>query len=378
MGTDINTALLDRVDQLLEAGWYPADLVHATKRQFSQRTSCLVVACLAVHARRRQAVDRAPADWLDQLHDLGVFHRSRGTITGGAADPVPTWARQERQHPDDALPTAFEVLRFLLTLGRLPLLGPPPSKWPASNKGVTTAPTVAAGEVDPKMLNRVRALLAKAESTDFEEEADSFTSKAQELMTRHSIDAAMLSAATVVDGGVRRGVIIRRVHIDDPYADEKAMLLGAISEVNSVKCVWSPQAGFTTLVGFPVDVQLTDMLFTSLLVQATHASAEATAHDRRLRSPAFKRAFMVAFADRVAERLEQTRQHARADAQQQYGDQLLPVLSSRAAAVQEVFDEAFPNIVHGKARSYDARGWYAGRAAGDRADIGAGAAISKG
>lgn len=377
MGTDLNTTLLDLVDRLLEAGWYPADLVHATKRQFNQRTSRLVVACLAVHARRRQAVERAPQEWLDQLHELGVFHRSRSTITGGAADPVPTWARLEKLHPEEATPTALEVARFLATLGRLPLLGPPPSQWPASNKGAT-APTLLAGEVDPKMLTRVRALLAKAESTDFEEEADSFTAKAQELMTRHSIDAAMLSASTLVDGGLRRGVIIRRVHIDDPYADEKSMLLGAIADVNSVKCVWSPQAGFTTLVGFPVDVQLADLLFTSLLVQATHAAAEATAHDRRLRSPAFKRAFLVAFADRVAERLEQTRQHVRADAQQQYGDSLLPVLSSRAAAVQEVFDEAFPNVVHGKARSYDARGWYAGRAAGDRADIGAGAAIGSG
>ena len=377
MGTDLNSVLLDLVDRLLEAGWYPADLVHATKRQFSQRTSRLVVACLAVHARQRQAVERAPEDWLDQLHELGVFHRSRGTITGGAADPIPTWARLEKLHAEDATPTAMEVARFLATLGRLSLLGPPPSQWPASNKGVAARPQVV-GEVDAKMLNRVRALLAKAESTDFEEEAGAFTAKAQELMTRHSIDAAMLSASTMVDGGLRRGVVIRRVHIDDPYADEKSMLLGAIAEVNSVKCVWSPQAGFTTLVGFPVDVQLADLLFTSLLVQATHASAEATAHDRRLRSPAFKRAFMVAFADRVAERLEQTRQHVRADAQQQYGDSLLPVLSSRAAAVQEAFDEAFPSVTYGKARSYDARGWYAGRAAGDRADIGAGAALNRG
>jgi hypothetical protein len=38
-----------------------------------------------------------------------------------------------------------------------------------------------------KMLERVRALLAKADSTNFPEEAETFRAKADELMTRHSI-----------------------------------------------------------------------------------------------------------------------------------------------------------------------------------------------
>ena len=37
-----------------------------------------------------------------------------------------------------------------------------------------------------------RALLAQAESTTFEAEAESFTAKAQQLMARHAIDAAMV------------------------------------------------------------------------------------------------------------------------------------------------------------------------------------------
>lgn len=377
MSTDPTTQLHHIVEVLLDNGWQPADLVHVTKRRFSQRTSRLVAACIAVHSRRFDAPTRAPHEWLAQLHDLGVYHQARGTIIGGAGDPVAAWARQEKLHPDEVHPTAIEVVLFLRSLGRLQQLGPPPSKWPVSNKALPVTP-VAVGEVDPKLLNRVRGLLAKAESTNFEAEAAALTAKAQELMTRHSIDAAMLAAATVVDGGLRRGVIVRRVHIDDPYADEKSALLAAIAEVNSVQCVWQPQAGFSTMVGFPVDVQLTDLLFTSLLVQATHFSAEATAHDRRLRTASFKRAFMVAFADRVAERLEATRNTAQAGAQAQYGTGLLPVLAQRAAAVKEVFHETFPNITYGKPRSYDARGWHAGRAAGDRADLGAGAAIGQG
>jgi len=379
MGTDINTALVDIVDRALEAGWQPIDLVHATKRKFSQRTSRLVVACVAVHSRRQSAADRAPADWLDQLHTLGVYHRARGTIVGGAAEPVPTWARQEKVHPDDVAPTAGDVLVFLRSLRHLQQIGPLPSQWPASNKGTgggRPTATTPQGEVEPKLLNRVRALLAKAESTAFEAEAEAFTAKAQQLMTQHSIDVAMLAAATAL--GARRGVVVRRVHIDDPYADEKSVFLAAIARVNAVRCVWSPEAGFSTLIGFPVDVQLSDLLFTSLLVQATRSSAEATAHDRRLRTAAFRRAFMVAFADRVAERLDQSRRQATVDAGQHYGEGMLPVLAKREAEVDEVYREVFPKVVTRKARSYDAHGWHAGRAAGDRADIGAGAAIAAG
>ena len=44
------------------------------------------------------------------------------------------------------------------------------------------------------VLHKVRALLAKAEATPFDAEAEAFTSKAQELIARYRIDDALLSA----------------------------------------------------------------------------------------------------------------------------------------------------------------------------------------
>jgi hypothetical protein len=113
-------------------------------------------------------------------------------------------------------------------------------------------------------------------------------------------------------------------------------------------------------------------------VQATRASAEATAHDRNLRTASFKRAFLIAFADRVAERLQDSRNHVAAQAEQQYGSGLVPILADRKAAVEAAYTEAFPNVRMMPARRLNAHGWHAGRAAGDRADIGAGAAITEG
>ena len=370
------------LDAVLEGGWEPADVVHATRRAFTQRLGRLAAQYVAAHARQHQAVHRAPPRWLEQLAELGVLDPTDGRLTGGHADVLARWAKAERLHPADSLGGAVQFLAVLRTAGRLNPLLPPPSRWAASNAGNAYGPPGGAGttgEIDAKALRTIRALLAKAEATTFEAEADAFTAKAQELMARHSIDAAVLAAAAMGDGGrLSRGTEARRIHIDDPYADEKVGLLAAIGHVNSVTCVWASAAGFATVVGFPVDLQLTEVLFTSLLVQATHASSHATAHDARLRTASFRRAFLVAFAERVAERLEAATRHAAETAEAEYGSSLVPVLQHRQAAVQAAVEELFPDTVPMRSRRLDAAGYHAGRTAGDRADLGAGKPLPTG
>lgn len=369
-------AMQQLTESALEGGWQPADLVHVVKRECNVRTSRLMVAFIAEHSRRFDVPTRAPHEWLNQLQDLGVVDADRTTVVGGRGDLLARWARTERLHPEDALTAAVQVLTQLRHLPRLPIALTPPSKWGATNRGVMPTPRSTEG-VDAKALKLIRALLAKAEATTFEAEADAFTEKAQEMMTRYSIDAAVLASAAA-GSRTAAGVESRRVHIDNPYAEEKAGFLSAIASVNGVRSVWLPHAGFCTVMGFPVDLQLTDLLFTSLLVQATHASAVATSADRRLSTASFRRAFLVAFAHRIAERLESARSHVAAEAAQEYGDTLLPVLASREAAVEAAYAEAFPNATAMRSRRLNSAGWYAGRAAADAADIGAGAAITTG
>ncbi|MBI4932250.1 MAG: DUF2786 domain-containing protein [Actinobacteria bacterium] len=373
---EIDARLQGSIDNIFEHGWQPADLAHFVRRECSQRHVRLTLGLIARHSRQHDAVTRAPHEWLAQLDELGVYSPADGTIVGGHGVVVERWARTEKLDPDEAT-SMGSFLNVLLTLSRvLPLLGAPPSKWGNSNRGV--APVKAVGDdVPAKTLHTIRALLAKAESTDFEAEAEAFTAKAQELMARHSIDTAML-AASAAGAGSHAGVAQRRVHIDNPYADEKALFLGMIARVNGARSVWSAQPGFCTVMGFPVDVQLTEMLFTSLLVQATHASAVATAHDKYLRTASFRRAFLVSFADRIAERLRAATSTVRTEATEQYGSALAPVLAAKEMAVERAVEAAFPNTVAMKAKRYSAEGWHAGRAAADRADIGAGAALTEG
>jgi hypothetical protein len=373
--THLEVRFQRRIDLLFANGWQPADLAHLVRRNGTQRSTRLLLGYIAQHSRRDQAPTRAPQQWLDQLQELGVLS-SDGTVVGGHGEIIDRWLRAERLDTDEAHTIVIDTLTVLEGAPRLSALLPPPTKWPASNRG-RVRPAAPTGQVDGKALKLIRALLAKAEGTTFEAEAEAFTEKAQELMTRHSIDMAML-AAHAAGSAAQYGVDSRRVHIDNPYADEKATFLAAIAHVNGAKCIWHPSAGFSTLMGFAVDLQLTDVLFTSLLVQATHASTAATAHDKSLRTPSFRRAFIVSFADRISERLESASRHVTEEAEHEYGDAMLPVLAQREAAVEQAYTEAFPNAVVMKAKRYNAYGWHAGREAADRADLGAGAAITSG
>ncbi|MFM2077986.1 MAG: hypothetical protein RJA49_1876 [Actinomycetota bacterium] len=382
--TPLEPRFQHRIDLLFANGWQPADLAHLVRRNGTQRSTRLVVGYIAQHARRHDAPTRAPLEWLAQLQALGAYQPPPGSAAGGIAGSVvgghgeiiERWVRAEQLDHDEARGIVIETLTVLQRAPRLGELLAPPGRWANSNRGEVRRRGPAA-EVDGKALQLIRALLAKAEGTNFEAEAEAFTAKAQELMTRHSIDTAML-AAQAAGASTQYGVESRRVHIDNPYAEEKATFLAALAEVNGAKCVWHPAAGFSTLMGFAVDLQLTDVLFTSLLVQATHASATATAHDKRLRTPSFRRAFLVSFADRIAERLDTARRQVAAEAEHDYGSAMVPVLAKREAAVEQAYATAFPDTIMMKAKRYNAHGWHAGREAADRADIGAGAALTEG
>jgi len=162
--------------------------------------------------------------------------------------------------------TVIAALRTLHEVDPLQTIIPLPGADERRHDGDTLA------GVDDPVLVRVRALLAQAESTTFEAEAETFTAKAQELMARHAIDMAMLCAQSAHD---ERPTSIR-LPIDDPYADIKSLLLDRVAKHSRCKAVFHPSYALSTVVGFRSDVAATEMLFTSLLVQAqTALQAEA-------------------------------------------------------------------------------------------------------
>ena len=215
-----------------------------------------------------------------------------------------------------------------------------------------------------KIVSRVQALLAKAESTTYPEEADALVAKAQELMARHAIDEAVAQQRRP---GARPE--IRRITIEGPYITPKAALLSAIGRANDVQVVYN-RAGGASLMGFDADIEIVELLFASLLVQASRAMLRAPREEVGSQVKAFRHAFLLAFAHRIGERLAEARASAVDDAAAQRGASLVPLFDARRSAVDELMRQEFPHARSATTSVSHYGGYGAGRAAAEGADLG--------
>ena len=356
----VNRALLARllreVEQAWRRGWQPAELVRVARRELSVRHGRLMVDAIAARMRGYPAVT------VDQRWQAQVAALEARVWWEHDDHYVEVWGDRQSLDRAAVITMMIEVLHLLATLPKIEAVGPVPGE---ARPVTVTAPA----DLDQRMLDRVRALLAKAESTDFPEEADAFTAKAQELMARHRIDHALLIATT----GDRDQPVTRRVAVDNPYEAPKSLLLQVVAEANSCRAVWGKRFGFTTLVGFAADLDSTELLFTSLLVQATRAMTQAkpsTDEYGRNTTRSFRQSFLTAYASRIGERLSTATDEVGQEAAGSAGGaQLLPVLAARDDAVRDAFEKQFPQLTHHAATINNRQGWASGRAAADRAAL---------
>jgi hypothetical protein len=224
-------------------------------------------------------------------------------------------------------------------------------------------------------LGRVQALLAKAERTDFPEEAEALLAKAQDLMARHAISEAMVEAGRARAGDRTGAVTSLRVVVDAPYAGAKRTLLGAVASANSCRTVYlgggTGSGQPCQVFGHPSDLANVETLFASLSLQAVRAmvTAPVPPGDTPRR---FRHAFLLAYAARVGQRLRETGEAARAEAQaaRGRGAEVAVVLARRDAEVDRALREAFPRTRSARSTASSGAGWRSGRSAADRAGLG--------
>jgi Protein of unknown function (DUF2786) len=340
-------------------GWQPAELVRHAGREKGDPHARMATDMIA-DEMRSYAAATVDDRWLAQLSAL------RTEVWWGSDDAyLSGWRGRAGDSPQAALITAVELLFVLGHLPVLPRLGPLPG---------TVRPGAAAGgerTADERVLGKIRALLAKAESTEFTEEAEALSARAQELMAKYSIDHALLAA----EAGRKDEPASRRLPVDNPYEGPKVQLLQEVAKANRCRAVWYKSLGMSAVIGFRADLDAVELLFTSLLVQANTAMLRSGAkRDRygRSRTRAFRQSFLMSYAIRIGERLA----GATGDAERQVaaeapGRNLLPVLAARHQAVDEAVDEMFGGSVsyHRTGRVSDSEGWYSGRAAADTAAL---------
>ena len=375
----VTMRLMDELSRAITAawsrGWQPADLERAARRQHKDPVLLALTdgirAELAGYAR--STVDPR---WWQQVDELPV----RPSVAGRRSRPDnPVRAWQE---------TSAAALTALLLVERLPsitVLGALPGERQHAGSGTVDRGFDDRG-VDDRLLTKVRRLLAQAEGTPYEAEAETFTAAAQKLMARHRIDRALLESRDPERRDHRPDAV--RIGVDRPYEGPKMHLLHQICTANRCRSVWSQAAGFATVIGFDSDRRAVELLYTSLLVQATSAMRrEGELSGEGSRSRGFRSSFLLGFATRIGQRLHEASRAEETQVAQELGAAVSPgtdeetsgratqglelVLQRRDVAVKERTHELFPSLQSTRARQVsDYGGFMQGRAAADRADLG--------
>lgn len=200
-----------------------------------------------------------------------------------------------------------------------------------------------------RIVDRVRALLAKADRTNHEPERHAFLTKAQQLITRHHIEQLELteSDSTIGEqripisgwGNASRGV----VNLYAAIASRNRCTTARTGDRNAIQVI---------LVGSDIDRQLTVALVEHLLPQLRH--------DLLRDRPRSKMSYAVGWSIEVAERLA-----AASEAEAAASKALVPTNEAAREALHATYRIT-------RARSAEVRfdEYGSGRRAGRNADIG--------
>ena len=330
LGAAIAATLTGLITDLADGGWGPGDLARLVRRNVDARHLPLLASLLHDDARRHQ---RRGQTWRDAIEAIG------------SSDPL-------RLESRDELAAGLWVAALLSIT---PVLA-----TDAFGETATTAPVA-----EHPRLARVRALLAKAESTEFDEEAEALSAKAQELITRHALDQLVAQAERSA-GGESPGV--RRFWLDAPYVGAKAALVHEVASANRCRSAVSERLGYCVLVGTVADLDAVELLVTSLLVQADTAMLrQGRRVDRagRSRTRSFRQSFLLGYAVRIGERLRAVTEAAT----QEQGASMLPVLHDHEERVAAAFQALVPTTVRRSREISHGEGWVAGAAAADLAQL---------
>lgn len=347
IGAAAERVLRRLVANLGRAGWSPHDQSELVRRRLTSEHQPLLAAALH-HEMARHSIERVAPTWRTEVAALG-----------------PT--EHPPAHAHRGLTHVLGLIAVLSSSPRIPQLVVPPGEADPLD-----TVQVEPGGRDAKVLAKVRALLAKAESSEFPGEAEALSEKAQELISRYSLDR--LIAASSAGGHDKTIIVARRIWLDAPYVGAKASLVAAVANANRCSTVSAERLGFTTVAGTASDIEGVEVLTTSLMVQADSAMLAAGRRTDRhgvSRTASYRRSFLLAYAHRIGERLaEATRTVSTEVAETAGGGALVPVLKDHAERVGAALAEMFPEVVYKRTTIGNYEGWCEGRAAADLARLG--------
>ena len=228
--------------------------------------------------------------------------------------------------------------------------------------------------MDADLLDRVRKLLAKAEDEGCSPaEAEALTAKAADLMARYGIDRALLGALRPETDRPADRVFT----LGNPWGDVKRHLLAGLAMALRCQCVQTRSAEGTRLhvFGYTSDLERSDILFTSLLVQMARALARQAVPGYGGEARAWRRSWMLGYATAVVTRVRAAEEAAVASATEgaagaaATGQSAALVLADRSLVVRRKVAAAYPRLRKTRV-TYSGGGYGDGYREGQKADIG--------
>ena len=223
-----------------------------------------------------------------------------------------------------------------------------------------------------RLLERVRKLLAKAEADGVTlEEAQALTAKAAELMAKYGIDRALLAARRPETDRPSSKLL----DIYNPWARVQAHLLCGLASAMRCQCILLPsgEGQRVHIFGYDSDLERTDVLYTSVLVQMWHGLIAAQVPDRAASVRAWRRSWLLGFAAAVIARVRAAEERAERSAVGADGPHgtAAVVLADRSLVIRRNVAAAYP-VTRTARLTYSGSGFGAGYRQGQRADLGAG------
>lgn len=241
-----------------------------------------------------------------------------------------------------------------------------------------------------KYAEKIAKLLAKAESTNSQQEAEAFIAKAQELMTTYAISEAMLQDARNGNSKQREEIVEKHLDYSPPRSKAASAIGVAIARANGCKVLVSDLRKYSKvyrvhIIGFESDVARVQMLDSSVRIQMQSALTTWWA-DQRKNNEAVqwmtgsekdrtRRDFIFGYANGLSEILHQANKAGKDEAvkaeakrtktdEKSASDSVALVLRSRTDQVNDWVDEKYGKSL----RSGRASRMYSGRLANARSD----------
>lgn len=229
------------------------------------------------------------------------------------------------------------------------------------------------------MIRKVEALLAKAERTENEHEAEACNAMAQKLIAKYSIDQAVLGAARLARGDAAREPVVYEYFCTErntKLIKAKRELITMLARINSGFPVIGPNRRYIQVTAHESDMRMIKTLFASLLLQMARAMTAAERRGEVVGTiGSWRVSYAHAYVRTVCNRLhlaksEAMREHQAANS----GVSTALVVQGRDVAVQQRYVELFGETRSARRIPNNADSNVFGRGAGYRdgqqADIG--------